>query len=42
VIWPLARWLGDYRAVLFAAMLQSALYVACTHLTARRQYRWAV
>jgi O-antigen/teichoic acid export membrane protein len=42
VIWPLARWLGDYRAVLFAAMLQSTLYVACTHLTARRRYRWAV
>jgi O-antigen/teichoic acid export membrane protein len=41
LIWPLARWLGDFRAVLYAAMLQALLYVVCTHVTARRPYSWA-
>jgi O-antigen/teichoic acid export membrane protein len=38
---PLALWLGDYRAVLFATLMQAGLYVLCTHATATRPYRWA-
>jgi O-antigen/teichoic acid export membrane protein len=38
---PLAIWLGDWRAVLFATLMQASLYVVCTHTLASRGYRWA-
>jgi O-antigen/teichoic acid export membrane protein len=38
---PLALWMGDWRAVLFATLLQATLYVLCTHALAARRYRLA-
>ncbi len=38
---PLALWLKDFRAVLFAVLLQAGLYVVCTHALAHRPYRWS-
>lgn len=41
VVWPLAAWLNDYRAVLFVTLGQVAGYVVCTHVMAEHPYRWA-
>jgi O-antigen/teichoic acid export membrane protein len=38
--WPLAAWLGDYRAVLFLMLLKFGLSVIVSHYLARRPYRW--
>lgn len=37
--WPLAIWLGDYRIMLFAVMIQQAIYVAVSHLMASSPFR---
>lgn len=37
---PLLLWLGDYTALLWLTVLQSACALAGTHLLARRSYRW--
>lgn len=38
-LWPLAAWLGDYRVMLYALLLQAVLETATSHLTAERRYR---
>lgn len=38
--WPLARWLGDYSAVLWLVVGQAILYTVMSHMVARRPYRW--
>jgi O-antigen/teichoic acid export membrane protein len=38
-VWPLARWLGDWRAMLGALLLQAALAAAVSHLVAERPFR---
>lgn len=40
-IWPLASLLGDWRAMLWALVLQAALAAATSHLVAERPYRLA-
>lgn len=39
VIWPLAAAMGDYRVMLWAIVVQAALTVVMSHVTARRAYR---
>jgi O-antigen/teichoic acid export membrane protein len=39
--WPLALWLGDYRVVLWATLLQELLQTALSHLLAERRYAWS-
>jgi O-antigen/teichoic acid export membrane protein len=39
--WPLAAWLGDFRAVLWIMLGKELLTVAMSHLLAERAYRWA-
>jgi O-antigen/teichoic acid export membrane protein len=39
--WPLAVWLGDFRAVLWVMLGKELLTVAMSHLLAERPYRWA-
>lgn len=41
LVYPLAVWLGDFRAVLIATLIQGAIYVVLTHAVAVRRYRWA-
>ncbi len=38
---PMAIWFADFRAVLFATLLQAGLYTACTHVFRERAYRWS-
>lgn len=38
---PLAYILGDYRAMLFAVLLQQIAYTVSSHLFARRRYGWS-
>jgi O-antigen/teichoic acid export membrane protein len=38
-IWPLAQWMGDYRVMLYALLLQAALAAITSHLVAERPYR---
>lgn len=38
-LYPLAMWLGDYRAMLYALVLQALLELVISHLTADRKYR---
>jgi O-antigen/teichoic acid export membrane protein len=40
--WPVARWLGDYRAVLVLLVAKAVMVCVCTHLLAERTYRWSV
>jgi len=42
VAWPLAVWLGDFRAVLWIMLGKELLTVAMSHLLAERPYRWAM
>ena len=37
--WPITAWLGDYSAVLWILLAQTATLVAFSHLLARRPYR---
>jgi O-antigen/teichoic acid export membrane protein len=39
--WPVAIWLGDFRAVLVLLLAKSALSCAMSHFLADRPYRWA-
>lgn len=39
--WPLAVWMGDFRAVLWIMLGKEVLTVAISHLIAERPYRWA-
>jgi len=39
--WPVAKWFGDYRAMLALLVIKQVVYMAGTHLVARRPYRWA-
>lgn len=39
--WPLAKWLGDFRAVVWIMIGKAALGILLTHLLARTPYRWA-
>lgn len=41
VVFPLASWLHDFRAVLFCTLIQGLVYLMATHLMASRGYRWA-
>jgi O-antigen/teichoic acid export membrane protein len=38
LIWPLAIWLGDYRVMVWALIVQAAVMVVMSHVTARRGY----
>ena len=38
VIWPLAAWLGDYRVMLWAIMVQIVLTLVLSHVVAKRPY----
>lgn len=38
--WPLAIWLGNYTAVLWLVLGQSAAMVVVTHLVSKRKYIW--
>ena len=38
---PLALRLGDYRAMLYALLLQQCVFLVVSHLVASRPYRWA-
>ncbi len=38
-VWPLAYWLGDYRIMLAAILIQQVLYVIASHMAADRAYR---
>lgn len=38
-VFPLAYWLGDYRVMLFALVLQEALAAITSHVMAERRYR---
>jgi len=40
VAWPIANLVGDYGAVLWLVLGQSAAFVVCTHVVATRPYRW--
>lgn len=37
-VWPLARVFGDYQVMLYALLIQNAVGVLVSHLTARRRY----
>jgi O-antigen/teichoic acid export membrane protein len=39
--WPLAIWLGDFRAVLYIMLGKESLSVIFSHLLSERPYRWA-
>lgn len=39
--WPLARWLGNYAAVLWLLVTQALVMVVVSHVTAARRYAWA-
>lgn len=39
--WPVAYWLGDYRAVLILLIGKSLLSCVLSHLLAERPYRWS-
>lgn len=39
--WPLARWLGDWSAMLWIVLIQSAVLALLSHVVARRRYSWA-
>ena len=39
--WPVAYWLGDYRAVLILLFGKSLLSCVLSHLLAERSYRWS-
>ena len=39
--WPVARWLGDYRAVLVLLAAKGLLSLLLSHALAERRYRWA-
>ncbi|WP_210528779.1 oligosaccharide flippase family protein [Rubellimicrobium arenae] len=40
-VWPLAMWFGDWRALLWANLLQGVLGMLTSHVVAERRYRLA-
>ncbi len=38
-VWPLARWLGDWRVMLVSLLLQAGLATLVSHLVAERRFR---
>jgi O-antigen/teichoic acid export membrane protein len=40
VAFPVALWLGDFRVMLVAILLQHALFVILSHVVAKQSYRW--
>ncbi|MBP1804925.1 oligosaccharide flippase family protein [Rubellimicrobium aerolatum] len=38
-VWPLVAWFGDWRAMLFAILIQSVVGMISTHIVAERPYR---
>ncbi|MFW6028022.1 MAG: oligosaccharide flippase family protein [bacterium] len=38
---PLALWLGDWRAMLYALLIQQLVFTAASHWVALRPYRWS-
>jgi O-antigen/teichoic acid export membrane protein len=40
--WPLATWLGDYRAVLVLLIVKAVASLVGSHVLAERPYRWRV
>lgn len=38
LVWPLAAWLGDYRVMLWAVIVQAALRLILSHVVATRRY----
>lgn len=41
ITWPLAVWLGDYRVVVYAILLQELTSVVMSHALAERRYAWS-
>ncbi|MCF6290969.1 MAG: oligosaccharide flippase family protein [Desulfobacterales bacterium] len=42
VAWPVARWLGDYSAVLLLMFVRAIAATITTHIVATRKYRWSL
>lgn len=39
--WPVAKWFGDYRAMLVILLVKQVVFLVGTQLVAERDYRWA-
>jgi O-antigen/teichoic acid export membrane protein len=39
--WPVGKWVGSYAALLWLEIANSTLRTVCSHVLARRPYRWA-
>jgi O-antigen/teichoic acid export membrane protein len=39
--WPIGKWLGDYRAILYLLILRSLIMMAGAHFLADRKYEWS-
>ncbi|MDB6093004.1 MAG: tuaB [Verrucomicrobia bacterium] len=38
--WPLAKWLGDFRVIVWLMIAKGVLQIAMTHILARQPYKW--
>lgn len=41
-VWPLSRWFGDWRIMLYAILIQALLTTTTSHIVAQRRYRIAL
>lgn len=41
IVWPVAKWFGDYKAMLFLLIIKTLVTVAGSHFIAKRKYGWA-
>lgn len=39
--WPLAKWIGDFRVIVWIMIAKGVLQILMTHLVAEQPYRWA-
>ncbi|MDB6169025.1 MAG: tuaB [Verrucomicrobia bacterium] len=39
--WPMAKWLGDFRVIVWLMVAKALMAIVTTHLLAKRPYRWA-
>ncbi|MBV5326786.1 MAG: oligosaccharide flippase family protein [Chlorobium sp.] len=39
--WPIGKWLGDYRAILYLLIARSMILMVGTHILADRKYEWS-
>jgi O-antigen/teichoic acid export membrane protein len=39
--WPIGKWFGDYRAILYLLILRSLMMMAGSHFLAERKYKWS-